>query len=52
MEQQNYANEDLYRSLSKSQMDISDSFSEITFVRNQKKAGKWTDEEVSPFIKL
>jgi hypothetical protein len=51
MEQQNYDNEDLYRSLSKSQMDICDSFSEVTSVRNQKKTGKWTEEEVSPFIK-
>jgi hypothetical protein len=50
MELQNNANEDLYRSLSKSQLDMSDSMSEITTNRNPKKAGKWTEEEVSLFF--
>ena len=40
------SNEEIYRNSYPQQIEYSDNLSEVTSIRNPKKAGKWTVEEV------
>lgn len=46
MDVQNLDNEEFYRNSIEHNVELSDNFSEVTSLRNPKKAGKWSEDEV------